>query len=194
MNLREWAEQQGVHAQAACRWFGSGTLPVRARKVGKLILVGALDEAGERGRGCTAVYARVSAADQRADVDRQVARITGWAVSHGYWVDRVVSEVGSGVNGKRRKFLRLLADPTITTMVVEPRDRFARFGSEYVAASLSADGRGVVVVDDAELDDDLVRDMTEILTSFCACLYGRRAASHRGCRALAAAAEDGDAA
>jgi predicted site-specific integrase-resolvase len=50
------------------------------------------------------------------------------------------------------------------------------------------------VIDDAEVDDDLVRDMTEVLTSFCARLYGRRAAAHRAAKALAAASEDDDAA
>lgn len=42
------------------------------------------------------------------------------------------------------------------------------------------------VGDDTELDDDLVRDMTEVLTSFCARLYGCRAAKHRAEKALEA--------
>ena len=52
--------------------------------------------------------------------------------------------------------------------MVEHRDRFARFGAEYVEAALSAQGRRLLVVDPAEVDDDLVRDVTEILTSLCA--------------------------
>jgi putative resolvase len=60
-----------------------------------------------------------------------------------------------------------------------------------VAAALSARGRRLVVVDPAEVDDDLVRDVTEILTSLCARLYGRRTAASRASRAVAAAtAED----
>jgi putative resolvase len=78
--------------------------------------------------------------------------------------------------------------------VVEHRDRFARFGSDYFAASLQANGRRLVVVDDGEVDDDLVRDMTEVLTSFCARRYGRRGAAHRAAKALAAAQESTDAA
>ena len=42
----------------------------------------------------------------------------------------------------------------------------------------------------AEVDEDLVRDMTEILTSMCARLYGKRGAENRAKRALAAAATD----
>ena len=82
----------------------------------------------------------------------------------------------------------------MTIIVVEHRDRFARFGSQYVAASLQATGRRLVVVDDAEVNDDLVRDMTAVLTSFCARLYGRRAAAHRAAKALAATQESVDAA
>ena len=67
--------------------------------------------------------------------------MTAWATSRGLAVGRVVTEVGSALNGKRRKFLALLRDPSVTVIVVEHRDRFARFGAEYVEAALSAQGR-----------------------------------------------------
>lgn len=186
MNLSEWANRQGIHPQTAYRWFREGTLPVPARKIGRLILVGDLETPSSKA-GITALYARVSSGDQRTDLDRQVARVSAWATSHGHSIDRVVTEVGSGLNGKRRKFLALLSDPSVTAIVVEHRDRLARFGTEYVAASLEAHGRSLIVIDDAEVESDLVRDMTEILTSFCARLYGPPAAACRAQRALAAA-------
>ncbi len=71
---------------------------------------------------------------------------------------------------------------------MEHWDRFCRFGSEYVEAALAAQGRALVVVDSAEVDDDLVCDMTEILTSMCAWLYGKRVAQNRAKCALAAVA------
>ncbi len=71
--------------------------------------------------------------------------------------------------------------------MVEHRDRLARFGVEYLEAALAAQGRRIVVVDPSESTDDLVRDMIEVLTSFCARLYGRRGARNRALRALAAA-------
>jgi len=136
------------------------------------------------------VYARVSSADQKADLDRQVARVTAWATAKQVPVDEVVVEVGSAVNGHCRKFLVLLRDATMNRIVVEHRDRFCRFGSEYVEAALAAQGRELVVVDSAEVDGELVRDMTEVLTSMCARLYGKRAAANRAKRAVAAAAGD----
>lgn len=185
MNLKEWAAAAGVSYTTARRWFEAGKLPVPAEKVGGLILV------GEPGRvpvpsGAAVVYARVSSADQRPDLDRQVARVTAWATSQGIAVDRVVTEVGSALNGHRRKFLALLRDPSVTVIAVEHRDRFARFGAEYVEAALSAQGRRLLVAGPSEVDDDLVRDVTEILTSLCARLYGRRAAANRAARGIAA--------
>jgi predicted site-specific integrase-resolvase len=189
MNLAAWAQRNGVARVTAYRWFHAGLLPVPARKVGRLILV---DEPNEKASAClrTAVYARVSSADQKVDLDRQVARVTAWATAQQIPVDKVVTEVGSALNGHRRKFLALLRDPSVQRIVVEHRDRFCGFGSEYVQAALAAQGRELVVVDAAEVDDDLVRDMTEILTSMCARLYGKRGAENRAKRALAAAATD----
>lgn len=94
------------------------------------------------------------------------------------------------MNGKRRKLQRLLADPNAVTIVVEHRDRLARFGVEILEPALSAQGRRLVVVDEGELEDDLVRDMTEVLTSFCARLYGRRGARNRAIKALDCAKTD----
>ncbi|GAA2591765.1 hypothetical protein GCM10010399_22850 [Dactylosporangium fulvum] len=142
-------------------------------------LTGARPDAGQ-----VVVYARVSSAEQQADLDRQVARVTVWATGQKLAVDRVVTEVGSALNGHRRKFLALLRDPAVTAIVVECRDRFARFGAEYVEAALAAQGRRLLVVDPSEVDDDLVRDVTEILTSLCARRYGRRAAANRARRAV----------
>ena len=192
MNLATWAERNGVARVTAYRWFRAGLLPVPARKVGRLILVD--DPLGKTGQGRTAVYARVSSADQKTDLDRQVARVTTWATTQQIPVDKVVTEVGSALSGHRRKFLALLRDPSVTRIVVEHRDRFCRFGSEYVQGALAAQGRELVVVDTAEVDDDLVRDMTEILTSMCARLYGKRAAANRARRAVDAAVADGEAA
>jgi putative resolvase len=87
MNLAEWAQSQHIHPETAYRWFWQGRLPVEAQRVGGLIMVGDLDSPQPRRRGRTVVYARVSSADQRPDLDRQVARVTAWATSNGHTVD-----------------------------------------------------------------------------------------------------------
>jgi putative resolvase len=97
-----------------------------------------------------------------------------------------VTEVGSGLNGKRPKLRRILSDPSASVVVVEHRDRLAGFGVEHLEAALAARGRKVVVADPGESTDDLVRDMIEVLTSMCARLYGRRGARNRAMRAVTA--------
>src|SRR5450759_1448437 len=96
-----------------------------------------------------------------------VARVVLGATWQGLAVSEVVTEVGSGLNGRRRKLHRILSDPTVTVLVVEHRDRLARFGVEHLAA-LSASGRRLIVLDAEETTSDLVRDITEVLTSMCA--------------------------
>jgi predicted site-specific integrase-resolvase len=100
MSLAVWAERSGVARVSVCRWFRAGLLPVPAVKVGRLVL---LDEptADTGVDRQTAVYARVSSADQRADLDRQVARVTGWVTTEQIPVGQVVTEVGSALNGHR---------------------------------------------------------------------------------------------
>ena len=192
MNVKEWAAATGVSYATARRRYEAGALPVPTYRLGRLIMVGTPVTGQVVDAGRVVVYARVSSADQRADLDRRVARVTGWVTGQHLAVSRVVTEVGSALNGHRKTFLALLRDPAVSTIVVVHRDRFARFGAEYVEAALTAQGRRLLVVDPAEVDDDLVRDVTEILTSLCARLYGRRAAANRANRAVAAAtAEDG---
>ncbi|MEH1016230.1 IS607 family transposase [Micromonospora sp. CPCC 206060] len=193
MNLKEWAAATGISYATARRRYESGTLPVPTYRLGRLIMVGEPVTGVVADAGQVVVYAGVSSADQKADLDRQVARVTAWATSQRLAVSRVVTEVGPALNGHRKKFLALLRDPAASTIVVEHRDRFARFGAEYVEAALAAQGRRLLVVDPAEVDDDLVRDVTELLTSLCARLHGPRVAANRARRAIDAATQDGPA-
>lgn len=181
MKLSEWARRNGIHPKTALRWFDRGILPVPARKVGpRTILVEVPSQASET----IALYARVSAHDQRADLERQMGRLVEWAAAQGLRVSHTVSEVGSGAGGARPKLRRLLADATVRTIAVEHRDRLARLGSEYIEAALLGGGRRLLVMEGSELEHDLLRDMTEVLTSLCARLYGRRSARTRAQRAL----------
>lgn len=126
--------------------------------------------------GRTVCYARVSSSGQKNDLQRQADRLKAFAVNLGVKDAQVVTEIGSGVNDKRRALNQLLKDPTVVTIIVEHRDRLARMNAGLIESALEASGRRLIVVDDTELDDDLVHDVTEVLTSFCVRLYGRGAA------------------
>jgi len=187
MKLSQWARKHGVSYKTAWRWFQEGTLPVPAEQLATgTILVHEREVANPE----ATIYARVSSSDQKGDLDRQVVRVLEATTKQSIPVTQTVTEVGSGLNGHRRKLLKLLADPKVSVVAVEHRDRLMRFGSEYVEAALAAQGRRLLVVDSEEMKDDLVRDMIEVLTSFCARLYGRRSARHRARKAVQAATSE----
>ena len=136
------------------------------------------------------LYARVSSNDQREDLDRQAGRLVEWATRQGYRPDEVVKEIRSGLNGNRRQLRRIVGDGTVGIIIVEHRERLCRFGFEYIEAALSARGARILIMEEEEIEDDLVRDVTEVMTSLCARLYGRRSARRRAERAMVAAKED----
>ena len=192
MLVKEWARLEGLHPQTVWKWCRQGTMPVPVEQTPtgmwlihdpKYETASQPSPAGSR----TVCYARVSSGDQKNDLQRQADRLKAFAVGMGVEHPEIVTETGSGMDDKRRKLNRLLSDPTVGTLVVERRDRFARMNMGLVESALKAQGRRIIVVDDTEPDDDLVRDMTEALTSFCARLYGRRAAKRKTDAALRAA-------
>jgi putative resolvase len=189
VKLAEWARSFGVHPQTAYRWFREDRMPVPARRLPSGTIVVDPPEVDRSGR--TVAYVRVSSHEQRPDLEAQAqaARVRTWCAGQGVGVDEVVSEVGSGVNGPRPGLARLLCDPEVAAIVVERRDRLARFGVEHLEAALAATGRRIMVVEPSQTTgdtEDLLRDMIEVLTCMCAGLYGRRGARNRAMRAVTA--------
>ena len=184
MKLRVWAKKQGISYKTAWRWWADGKLPVPAEQMptGTVII---RDEDASVVAGAVALYARVSSADQRNDLDGQLGRLAVYAAEQRMTVVKAVGEIGSGLN-HRPKLMKLLADPTVASIVVEHRDRLMRFGFEYVESALRAQKRQVIIMNPGEVKDDLVQDMIEVLTSFCARLYGRRWARHKAEKAVKA--------
>ncbi|WP_326793742.1 IS607 family transposase (plasmid) [Streptomyces sp. NBC_00841] len=174
MKLSEWASRNGVHYQTAWTWAKEGRMPVPVVQTPSGTWL--VTEPAPQAAGRVVVYCRVSSGDRKADLERQVARTVQGATAQGLTVADVVTEVGSGLNGRRRKLHRLLADPDVGTIVVE-----------HLEGALSASGRRLVVLDPAKTADDLARDITEALTSMCARLYSRRSAKNRAARAIAVA-------
>ena len=190
MRIREWAEREGFHPQTVWKWCREGTMPVPFERTATGAVI-VHDPKYENATPATAVgrtvcYARVSSNDQKNDLQRQADRLKAFAFNMGVDAPEVVTEVGSGMNDKRRKLNKLLADPTVTTIIVEHRDRLACMDVGLVESALKAQGRRIIVVDDTERDDDLLQDMTEVLTFFCARLYDRKSAKHRVQQALEA--------
>lgn len=185
MKLSTWAKRQGVSYKTAWRLWRTGKLPVPAEQLATgTIILKEPEQPHDTEPSSVVLYARVSSSDQKQDLDRQISRLVEYVTSKDFKVRGAIKEIGSGLNGKRTKLLSALRNPDVRTIVVEHKDRLARFGFEYMEAVLASSGRKVIVVDEAEMKDDLVQDMIDVLTSFCARLYGRRSARNRAKKAL----------
>ena len=172
MKLSQYAKKAGISYKTAWRWYKAGTLDAYQTPTGMVVV---RDPPMERiGTGRIALYARVSSADQKNDLERQVQRLRDYAAARGYQVAKEVTEIASGLNDSRPKFLKLLADPTIGAIIVEHKDRSTRFGWNYITTLLEAQGRRIEAVFPNETKDELVNDFVSIITSMAARIYGRR--------------------
>ena len=188
MKLAEWARQQGISYKTAYRLFKAGTLPVRAEQfsTGTIIVHTSLPLVAR-----VVLYARVASSDLTKDLDAQMVRLRTFACARGWEIAEEIADCSN-----RHGALRLLADPAATHIVIEHKDRLARFEFALVSAALAANGRQLVVVNDTEAKVDLSQDLLEALSTICAQAYGSRAARKRATHALKAASEfvpgDGD--
>ena len=122
-----------------------------------------------------ALYARVSSADQKEDLDRQMQRRKDYAAAHGYQVSKMVSELASGLHDKRPKLMRLLTDGSVGVIVVEHRD----LGFHYIEHLMQMQGRRLEVIFPSDTDNDLVDDFIAVITSMASRIYGRRTSKRR---------------
>ena len=176
MKLSAYARKVGVSYKTALKWYHAGKIKGQQMDTGTILV----DEDKANSLEVTAVYARVSSSENRDNLATQAERLVGYCTAKGYQVAQMVKEVGSGVNDSRPKFLALLADPIVTRIVVEHKDRATRFGFRYLETLLAQQARSIEVVNMAEdSQEDLLADLVAIIYSFCARLYGQRRAKRK---------------
>jgi putative resolvase len=179
MKLSTYAKQLGISYDTAWRMWQRGELAGQQLPSGTII-VDAPPAATPARVQKVAVYVRVSNVENRKNLESQAERVSAFCAARGWQVAKVVKEYGSGVNDQRPQFLSLLADTSISHIVVEHKDRCSRFGVAYIQTLLKTQGRELVIVNEAEDgQDDLMQDFVAIITSFTARLYGRRRASRK---------------
>jgi|ERR1035438_207768 putative resolvase len=184
MKLREFSKLQGVCYQTVYRWFRAGIMPYPCRQLpnGTILVDYTETKPVADVKTKIVVYARVSSSDQKDDLDRQVGRICLWATENKLPPNQTVKEIGSGLNGRRKGLIRVLADPELKAIIVEHKDRLARWGWEFIAAALTARGVQLYVVDPTETVDDITQDLIDVTTSVCARLYGKRGAKNKAAK------------
>ncbi|MCL5982770.1 MAG: IS607 family transposase [Firmicutes bacterium] len=174
-SLRRW-EKEGklkpLHTPGGHRRYKESQL---------MALIGEEDVTKNGSKRC-AVYARVSTAKQAeaGNLQRQKERLITYAVEKGYQVIAVRTEIASGLNENRRELAKLAetaAKNEIDVMVIEYKDRLARFGYKYLEQYYRSCGVEIDIVElneEKSPQEELVDDMIAIVTSFSARIYGKR--------------------
>ncbi|WP_040406163.1 IS607 family transposase [Ectothiorhodospira sp. PHS-1] len=184
VSIGEAAKALGVSITTLRRWEASGRLVPehtagghRRYDLAKLRpeMFRAEEDTGRR----TVAYARVSSHDQKEDLERQKQVLELYCAQQG-WTFELISDLGSGMNYHKKGLKRLLdaiIDGEVGRLVITHKDRLLRFGAELVFAICEAREVEVVILnqgEDATFEEDLAKDVLEIITVFSARLYGSR--------------------
>ena len=179
------AKALGVQPLTLRRWHESGKLvPDLVTKGGRrrydlARLQPELHRAQVQADRKTIAYARVSSRDQKPDLKRQAQILESFCIQQG-WTYEIFTDFGSGMNYHKKGLKRLLDDiieDRVGRLVITHKDRLLRFGAELVFAICEAKDVEVVILnkgEDTRLEEELARDVLEIITVFSARLYGVR--------------------
>ena len=183
VKIGEAAKILGVNPQTLRRWEEGGVIepaqrtPKGTRLYSLQELLGVNDLAYP-----TIAYARVSSSDQKEDLERQHAVLEAFCNKNG-WQTEIIRDLGSGMNYNKKglgHLLELIVRGQMSRLVITHKDRLLRFGAEIVFRICELKGIEVVIINKGEqptFEEELTRDVMEIMTVFCAKLYGRR--SHK---------------
>ncbi len=189
LSIKQAASLMGVSTQTLRRWEKIGKLKPTARTKGNQRRYDPAEFYQIRTPGKslarpTVAYARVSSHDQKEDLQRQKEMLEMYCSSQG-WQFEIVSDLGSGMNYRKKGLKRLLEMITggrIGRLVLTHKDRLLRFGAELVFSLCEAKGIEVVLInqgDEPAFEEELAKDVLEIITVFSARLYGARSHKNR---------------
>ena len=181
--ISEASKYLGVSTSTLRRWERDGKI-IPERTQGKQrrypisLLAPNLTKKESQNR-LTIAYARVSSHDQRLDLDRQKQLLEMYCASKG-WTFEIVSDLGSGMNYNKKGLKRLINSiliGEIGRLVITHKDRLLRFGAELIFSICEMKNVEVVIVnqgDEPTFEEELAKDVLEIITVFSARLYGSR--------------------
>jgi len=182
-SIGEAAKYLGVSVSTLRRWEIEGKLiPERTqgqqRRYPISLLTPNLTKVSSQNR-LTLAYARVSSYDQKSDLERQKQLLEMYCASKG-WSFEIVSDLGSGMNYNKKGLKRLINSilmGEIGRLVVTHKDRLLRFGAELIFSICEMKNVEVIIVnqgDEPTFEEELAKDVLEIITVFSARLYGSR--------------------
>jgi predicted site-specific integrase-resolvase len=171
---KEAAAQLGVHVRTLVEWEKEGLIQAIKTPSGQRRYDIESYTANSESVRTTVIYARVSSRAQQPDLNRQVAALVAL-----YPDAEVISEIGGGLNFKRKKLQALLErvmQRTVRHIVVAHKDRLVRFGFDHFRWLCELHGCEIVVLNETVLspERELTEDLLAILHCFSSRLYGLR--------------------
>lgn len=191
LTIREAMDYLNVSKITLQRWDNSGKLPAvrtsgghRRYKLSDLErFIGEDKEEGvPNGDTIVATYARCSTSDQKqhGDIDRQSQRLSEYCAKKKYKVEYIIKDMGSGINDKRKGFMKLcnlVVNQKVNKVVIEHKDRLTRFQYNLIEFFFKSYGVDIELTDKKEYteQEELVNDMMMLIASFSGHLYSARA-------------------
>ena len=180
VKIGEAAKLLGVSVQALRNWEVEGKIMPSHRTPGGQRMSDLAELLGVNDLTYpTIAYARVSSSDQKKDLERQHAVLEAFCDKNG-WQTEIIRDLGSGMNYNNQglgRLLELMVHGQMSRLVITHKDRLLRFGAEIVFRICELKGIEVVIINKSKqpsFEEELTRDVMEIMTVFCAKLYGRR--------------------
>lgn len=181
--ISEFARRIGRSASTVRRWESEGRITPKRTPTGQRYFteddVRAALGLTAHARRAAVVYCRVSSQGQKDDLASQVAAMETFCLGAGIAVDEWISEVGGGMNLRRKKFLALMdriETGEVARLVIAHKDRLARFGFDYLEYAAERNGCEIVIANAESLSPqaELVEDLLAIVHTFSCRLYGLR--------------------
>ena len=130
-------------------------------------------------------YCRVSSNKQKDDLERQIENMQTYLLAGGKPFE-IITDIGSGINYKKKgllKIIELITQNKIEKIVVLYKDRLLRFGAELVFSICEAKDVEVIIInkgdENPKFEEELAKDVLEIITVFSARLYGDRSKKNK---------------
>jgi len=186
VSIGKVCELLGISLSTAYRWIKSGKLKEEFRTLGnhRRFNLSSIHSQfiPSSNNKLTVLYSRVSSHDQKQDLITQQSKLLHFAQINHFNNIKVISDLGSGLNFKKsglNHLLQLILTQQIQTLIINHKDRLLRFGSELIFKLCDFYHIKVIILEDKSLsfEETLTHDVIELMTVFCAKLYGKR--SHK---------------
>lgn len=187
-SIGEAANYLGVSVSTLRRWEKEGKITSERTKGGqRRYPISVLEpnlKKSESQTKLTVAYARVSSHDQKSDLERQKQLLEMYCASKG-WTFELLADLGSGMNYNKKglkKLIQKILTGEIGRLVITHKDRLLRFGAELIFSICEMKNVEVVIVNqgnEPSFEEELAKDVLEIITVFSARLYGSRSKKNK---------------